>query len=74
MAETEARLAKTCGPCPHYGKRCSGVPVAEYTQDFWDRAPDGAVRCTAFRGLIEHIQKRLSEIGFVPGQRFDEAV
>lgn len=68
MAETDARLQKTCSPCPHYGKRCSGVPVADYTQDFWDRTPDGGLRCTVFKGLIEHIQKRLSEIGFVPAR------
>ncbi|MCA9666705.1 MAG: radical SAM protein [Myxococcales bacterium] len=65
LQRTEQRLAETCGACSHYGTHCSGVPVAEHTQDFWERGDDGVARCTAFAGLIEHVQRRLAEHGMV---------
>lgn len=59
---SEARLAATCRKCPHFEKRCSGTPIAEYTTDFYDREPDGNVRCT-YRAVIDHVLRRFEEGG-----------
>ena len=63
MVETETRMKKTCTSCRHFGKGCSGEPIAEYTQDFWDKDPDGTPQCTVFKGLLDHIIARLQDNG-----------
>ncbi|MBX3229812.1 MAG: radical SAM protein [Labilithrix sp.] len=63
MVETEARVTRTCSACPNLGKSCTGEPAAEFTQDFWEKNPDGTPRCTVFKGLIEHIRARLQASG-----------
>jgi len=65
LRETEARMAKTCTPCPHFGETCAGVPVAENTQDFWDTDEHGDIRCTVFARLISHVTARFAEAGML---------
>jgi uncharacterized protein len=64
MVATEARMKATCTHCEQFGKACTGTPVAEYTQDFWDRDADGRLRCT-FKGLIDHVKARFIEAGML---------
>lgn len=71
---SEARIAKSCATCPHFGKRCGGTPMAEYTTDFYDHEADGRPRCT-YRGVIEHVLRRFEEGGIrAPATRSEEAV
>lgn len=65
MAATEARVQKTCGTCRHYGSTCAGIPVAEFTQDFWDVDAAGNIQCSVYRGFIDHVRSRLEECGLV---------
>jgi uncharacterized protein len=66
VAQTSAQVQATCHRCPHFGRTCNSYPVAEGAQDSWERNPDGSIRCTAFSGLIEHIEMRLAEAGLLP--------
>ena len=63
MLETEKRMEASCSSCENFGTSCSGSPIAEFTQDFYDREPNGTIRCTVYKGLIEHIRTRLQANG-----------
>jgi uncharacterized protein len=65
VEESIERMSKTCGGCKHFGRTCSGKPVAEGAQERWDRNPDGSIRCTVFSSLIDHVERRLSDAGLL---------
>ena len=63
--DTERCLDAICGSCRHYGRTCSGLPVAEGGLDVWNRDADGSTGCTVFAGLIEHVETRLANAGLI---------
>lgn len=65
-----ARMRATCPRCPHYGRACTGDPVGESSQEFTEQEVDGSVRCVVARGIIQHLERRLTERGAItPRQR-----
>jgi uncharacterized protein len=62
-AEADERLRKVCGKCPHFQRTCTSYPMVEGARDYWDRDPAGEIVCTAFAGLIAHIEGRLRASG-----------
>jgi uncharacterized protein len=65
VAETRARVREVCAGCPHAGRTCNTYPVAEGVDDVWQTDDGGAIRCTAFRGLFDHVERRLREAGVI---------
>jgi uncharacterized protein len=61
------RLRNTCHACPHHGRTCSGYPMAEGANEYWDQNPDGTPRCNTFAGLIDHVAARLRAAGVGAG-------
>lgn len=58
----EARMNATCSDCRHYGRSCSGYPMAE--ESLGKRGPDAAA-CIRERQVLDHIEARLRELGVV---------
>ncbi|MBL6751721.1 MAG: radical SAM protein [Nevskia sp.] len=69
----EARIKSACSGCRHYGRACSGYPMAEESTGRRDPRPSGAgTACTRERGILDYIEKRLFELGVVgPNGRID---
>ncbi len=65
LASADARVAATCKSCPRRGRGCTGYPIAEGGQEYDDRTPDGAFRCTATKGLLAHLERRLTQAGIL---------
>ena len=62
----ERRIAATCTECRHYGRSCSGYPVAEESPGRRDSKPHGeGAACTRERGILDYIERRLPELGVV---------
>jgi uncharacterized protein len=67
IAETSwARVEQACSSCPHFQKSCSAFPVGEGGNEYWDRTERG-VHCSAYSGLIAHIELRFRELGLIGG-------
>jgi uncharacterized protein len=65
-AETiQTRMRATCPRCPYYGRACAGDPVGESLQEFTEYEADGSVRCVVARGIIQHLERRLTERGVI---------
>jgi uncharacterized protein len=56
----EARVKSICSDCRHHGRYCSGYPVAE--ENFGKMGADAAT-CIRERGVLDHIERRLHELG-----------
>lgn len=69
IAAAEARMDATCTPCPFFGRGCSGYPIAEGSMQYNERDERGAIRCIAERGLLEHLERRLTEMGMIQPSR-----
>lgn len=66
IAAAEARMAATCSDCRHYGRGCSGYPMAEESTLRPDPGAEGkSAACTREHGLLDHIERRLFELGVV---------
>jgi len=60
----DARMRATCANCRHYGRACSGYPMAEESTHRLNPTPGGeGLTCTRERGLLDHIRRRLFELG-----------
>ena len=67
----EARMKAVCPGCRHYGRACGGYPMAEESPG--KRAGDAAA-CTRERSVLDHIERRLRELGVLkPNGRLDSA-
>jgi uncharacterized protein len=65
ITAAESRMAETCTGCRHYGRGCSGYPVAEESPNLIGTAQDGGFSCIKDRGIMDYIEKRLCAIGVV---------
>lgn len=59
------RVDETCSNCPHFGRACTGHPIADCGQEFMMRNADGTAQCIVARGFIDHLGRRLEEAGIV---------
>ncbi len=62
-----SRIRETCHSCRYYERACTGDPVGEGLQDFNEYEEDGSVRCIVARGIIQHMETRLTEAGTICG-------
>jgi uncharacterized protein len=62
----EARMSATCSGCRHFGRACSGYPIAEESPGRRDPDPrsEGAA-CIRERGILDYIERRVFELGLV---------
>jgi uncharacterized protein len=70
----QARMDASCSKCRHYGRACSGYPIAEESPARRDPKPGGepGAACTRERGILDHIERRLFELGIVgPNGKID---
>jgi uncharacterized protein len=63
MAET--RMRSICPSCRHYGRGCSGYPVAEEGPKYISMAHGNEIACIKDRGILDYIEKRLCEVGVI---------
>jgi uncharacterized protein len=70
----QLRMDASCFECRHYGRACSGYPIAEESPSRRDPRPGGepGAACTRERGILDHIERRLFELGIVgPNGKID---
>jgi uncharacterized protein len=61
-----ARMKAACSGCRHFGRACSGYPVAEESPNRRASSLQGEdAICTSERGILDHIERRLVELGIV---------
>jgi uncharacterized protein len=63
IAEAEARMATGCADCRHHGTACTGYPMAEESPARSEKS-----RCIRERGILDHIERRLLELGIVESE------
>ena len=61
----ESRMASICPRCRHYGRACDGYPVAEESPGYGQLGADGGAKCVKDRGILDYIERRLQESGFI---------
>jgi uncharacterized protein len=70
----QMRMDASCSKCGHFGRACSGYPIAEESPGRRDPKPGGepGAACTRERGILDHIERRLFELGIVgPNGKID---
>jgi uncharacterized protein len=67
IQSAQSRMNASCSTCRHYGKACSGYPVAEESPARRDPKPGGELgaACTRERGILDYIERRLFELSVV---------
>jgi uncharacterized protein len=63
VAQSAQNVENTCGHCPHYRSACNGHPAAEGGKEFWQKDSSGRPLCLIQRGTLDHIERRLREVG-----------
>jgi uncharacterized protein len=66
-AAIEGLMHTTCERCPNYGRSCTGDPIGQSRQDYVEREDDGSTRCVVARGIIQHLECLLREVGAISG-------
>jgi uncharacterized protein len=62
----KSRMVAACSNCRHYGRACTGYPIAEESLDRRDAQRGGeAPACIRERGIYDYIERRLLELGIV---------
>jgi uncharacterized protein len=62
----ELRIKAICPDCKHYGRACTGYPMAEESPVRSDPKPVGqGAACTRERGILDYIEWRLLELGII---------
>jgi uncharacterized protein len=60
-----ARMDSICTSCRHYGRACSGYPVAEESPSYGQAAGEGIIECVKVHGILDYIERRLHELGVI---------
>ena len=58
----ERRMQMACSGCQHWGRACTGYPIAE--ESVGKRLDDG-LSCVREKGVLDHIERRLRELDVI---------
>jgi uncharacterized protein len=61
----EARMQSVCRQCRHFGRGCSGYPIAEESPNSGEITDGNKISCVKDQGILDYIQQRLCEMGII---------
>lgn len=63
LDEAADRVERACRRCEFHGRSCNGFAMAEGGHEFTERDAEGRPRCIAVRGVLRHVELRLTQAG-----------